>query len=33
MVYNANYGLPSPERCEAGGRYFERIFGSRCVLG
>lgn len=29
VVYAATYGLPSPERCEAGGRFFERIFGSR----
>lgn len=42
VVYAASYGLPSPERCEAGGRFFERIFGSRyarthmfavCVMG
>ena len=31
VVYAASYGLPSPERCEAGGRFFERVFGSRCV--
>lgn len=29
VVYSAGHGLPSPERCEAGGRYFERIFGAR----
>ena len=29
VVYGANHGLPSPERCEAGGRFFERVFGAR----
>ncbi|GAB5035819.1 dna polymerase alpha catalytic [Nannochloropsis oceanica] len=29
VVYSAQHGLPSPERCESGGRYFERVFGSR----
>jgi DNA polymerase alpha subunit A len=29
VVYAASHGLPSPERCEMGGKFFERVFGAR----